>query len=189
MTVNEQSEEQSRNSNLASRETTAEWIRKKASKFKSVSGKSRFNMNRSKSNLSETNNNVDITKISNLFDNHADVTVVSVDDLKDGYYRDLRLLLPPTDLDESQRGIDGTVDDILREMHDAIDEMNRSLDNVNLPMFDLTGVPETSCMNVLFKNRLSKPDTGIDMKTCRPKRKTTVPSDHDICNSDDLDSK
>lgn len=79
-----------------------------------------------------------------------------MDDLKEDYYANFRVLGPPANPHESQPGIEGYVNGILSEVHDALDEINRFLDSVNLSMFDGNlsdgdGLLNTTCVNLLLK--------------------------------------
>lgn len=92
--------------------------------------------------------------------------------LKDDYYRSLRSLVPPLPQDKpSPRCI---VDRKLREMHDAIDEIDRKLDEVNLAVFgvgpchDDPTRPLSTAAPTAFGVRLSKPIT--DVEAARPYR-------------------
>lgn len=114
------------------------------------------------------------------------VPAVSVGDLKDRYYRDLRLLLPPPDLGDSHQWPVGVVTEKLRHLHDAIDEIDQMLDGINLSLFDhdviAARAPETaehrdlvSCANLPLSDSLSKPDAGIKMKAYRLRTKQERP--------------
>lgn len=121
------------------------------------------------------------------------VVRVGLDQLRYGFYRDLRTLVPPF-ADELINGTTTTttgrsVDGMLRKMHDAIDEIDRMLDEVNLPSpitsecgnngvagrapgthdVAATGDNRLACANSPLKVSRPKPDAGIAMKTYRVK--------------------
>lgn len=150
-------------------------MKKKMSKVKSKFGAT-------KSNMSVKRKRSEALPPSSLVEPII-VPAITVGDLKDRYYRDLRLLVPPPDLSGSHRLSEGVVTENLRRLHDAIDEIDQMLDGINLSLFDhdvvvrkaMSGVTEygqlKSCANLPQSDSLPKPDVGIKMKTYRLRTK------------------
>lgn len=150
-------------------------MKKKMSKVKSKFGAT-------KSTMSVKHKRPDALPPSSLVDPIV-VPAVTVGDLKDRYYRDLRLLVPPPDLSGPHRWSVGVVTENLRRLHDAIDEIDQMLDSINLSLFDHDVISRkvmpdvadygdlTSCADLPQSDSLPKPDTGIKMKTCRLRTK------------------
>lgn len=96
---------------------------------------------------------------------------IALEDLKDGYYRDLRSLVPPPEVDPRDRGGGvATTDKWLRDVHDAIDEIDRALDRVHAELLRLdpcdtgtTDLPE-ECGRLPFSGSQPKPSSGIEAK-------------------------
>jgi len=169
--VGEQDGELTSSGDSASGESTADGIRKRMSRTRSAGGKSRTNVRRKKSDPNVWYDGVgsETPRAAEWIERIAAVPVVAVGRLKDGYYRDLRSLLPPADLPESRRAAEGTVNGVLRGVHGAIDEIERWLNRVDLSAFDRdAGTPsETVCARTPFKCRVPKPVAGVAMKTYR----------------------
>lgn len=117
------------------------------------------------------------------------VPAVDLDHLRDGYYRDLRALLPPPDprlaADEGRTAVDG----MLRKIHDAVDQIDRALqpallllhrpnDSNSRPRSDgssscgrPSGGPSENVRKLPYKSRRRKPDDDVvarvRMKTYR----------------------
>jgi len=118
---------------------------------------------------------------------------VTLGHLKDQYYHDLRCTLAPSPPSAVHRKIEGwSADEKLREMRDAIDEIDRALDGANLSLFDRScccpaGNADHGCCDggtataardttlpgcarsAPFSDRRPKPRTGVGMKSYRLK--------------------
>ncbi|VVC42174.1 Hypothetical protein CINCED_3A006169 [Cinara cedri] len=184
----DQSEEQSSNKDRTSdSEKTDDDVsfkdrmKKKMSKTQSKSTKSKSRIMNVKKKKSDTNADGGAAEIADLIEAIV-VANVSLVDLKEGYYSDLRYLVPPPEQNKNHLECQGIVNRKLREMHDAIDEINRTLDAVNLSVFECNRLPSevsesptvsdlAKCAKMPLRGRLLKPDTGITMKTYRHKKK------------------
>lgn len=136
-------------------------MKKKMSKVQSRNKKSRIMHD--KRSTSVTDNIVEIEPAA----------AVSVDDLKESYYRALRWSLVPPPSPDAGPAPRGTVNGKLAEIRDGIDEMDRALDGVDLSVFEC-GHPSdvlAGCAQLPLRGRQPKPETGIEMKTYRHRRK------------------
>lgn len=154
-------------------------MKKKMSKVKSKFGanKSTMSMKRKRSEALPPSSLVDPIV----------VPVVTVTDLRERYYRDLRQLVPPPDLSLSLKWTQCLLFENLCLLHKAIDEMNQILDDFDLSRLAArrvtpdVGSDLVSCANLPQSDSLPKPDTGIKMKTywLRTRRDRSTGQQHD----------
>lgn len=150
--------------------STLDRVKKKSSKFSELKSEMSSIVRRGKLNGSV----MDLMDVTELIEPIIE-PVISLCELKYGFYRDLRTLVPPPSDGSETRSVDG----MLREMHEAIDEINRKLDDINLPLIsgcnNSIGGPETyvddlsECAKSPLRVARPKPNTGIEMKIYRLK--------------------
>lgn len=110
---------------------------------------------------------------------------IALDDLKDGYYRELRSLVPPhratdpggeeTRMAGGGGGVVRTPNARLCELHDAIDEIGRAVDEAHVTLLRLDRPDDTGTAvlpvgereRLPFSDRRPKPDSGIESRPYR----------------------